>query len=487
MILWIDVEDLFHYALRNPRPSGIQRLSYELYAELHALLGESVRFCRHDPVSSSLRTVPWSSIHRMFAGLLEPAPKSARPGPGATAKITTRATDPAGLARTVARRLPLEMRDPLAQSYAAQRLAFSAQLAALRHGTRALRHFPLLLRSPTARMGEAEAETKPGTPARALEGQDIRELAGPEDILGVFGSPWFHPDYAGFIRQATASPARKGRSMPTALLVYDLIPLLRPEWCDAGLVRVFRRWFEGVAPQVDHLFAISDATARDVERWAARDGVRLNLPVRTLPIGTGFSGPPVQADATLPAGLRPGGYALVVSTIEARKNHLLAFRAWRRMMEEMPPEAVPQLVFAGRTGWLVQDLMQQLKNCAYLDGKVVVVPDPTDAELVALYRGCRFTLFPSLYEGWGLPVTESLSFGKLCVASDRTSVPEAGGNFCLYIDPEDITGATEVIRRACTDDALIAEREAAIRDEFKPVPWRRSAEVLAAYLGITPG
>ncbi|MFH5925519.1 glycosyltransferase family 4 protein [Roseomonas xinghualingensis] len=483
MILWLDVEDLFHYALRNPRPSGIQRLSYEMYAELHALLGNSVRFCRHDPMSDTLRTVPWEAVHRLFAGLLEPAPTPARPQPAAAPRIA-KVTERASLMRVLARRLPLEMRDPLAQGYAAQRLALSAQLAALRHGTKALRGFPLLLRSPTARVGEPHVEKsaeEENTQVPVPEGQDIRDLAGPGDVLCVLGSPWFHPDYAGFIRKATA-----GRSMQTALLVYDLIPLLRPEWCDAGLVRVFRRWFEGFAPQADHLFAISDATARDVERWAAREHTRLSLPVRTLPIGTGFSGPPVPAAESLPAGLRPGGYALIVSTIEARKNHLLAFRAWRRMVEEMPPETVPPLVFAGRVGWLVQDLMRQLENCRYLDGKIVVVPDPTDSELITLYRGCRFTLFPSLYEGWGLPVTESLSFGKLCIASNRTSVPEAGGDFCLYIDPENITEATETIRRACTDDTLIAEREAAIRDGFKPVSWRRSAEALAAHLGAAP-
>jgi glycosyltransferase involved in cell wall biosynthesis len=466
MILWLDVEDLFHYALRNPRPSGIQRLSFELYAALQDLLGDDVRFCRHDPVGDRLRSVPWEAVQQLFAGMLEPVQEPPRPS-GSGAAATNGGGRRAGLLRSMAGRLPLEMRDSLMQAVAAQRAAISAQRTALRHGSQVLRATPSLVRSPSSHKAEHSL------------GPDIRDLAGPGDVLGVLGSPWFHTDYSGFIGRAIA-----GRSMQTALLVYDLIPLLRPEWCDAGLVRVFTRWFSGFAPQADHLLAISEATARDVERWAGRERVRLNLPVRTLPIGTGFSGPPVDAAAALPAGLQPGSYALIVSTIEARKNHLLAFRAWRRMLEEMPPETVPPLVFAGRVGWLVQDLMQQLENCAYLGGKVVVVPDPTDSELVALYRSCRFTLFPSLYEGWGLPVTESLSFGKLCIASNRTSVPEAGGPFCLYIDPEDITEATETIRRACTDDMLIAEREAAIRDGFQPVSWKRSAEVLADHLGI---
>ena len=74
-----------------------------------------------------------------------------------------------------------------------------------------------------------------------------------------------------------------------------------------------------------------------------------------------------------------------------------------------------------RVGWLVEDLMRQIVHADHLDGKLIVVEDPTDAELAALYQGCQFTVFPSLYEGWGLPVTESLAFGKPCLASSATA------------------------------------------------------------------
>src|SRR4051794_33643545 len=123
MTLWLDVEDLFHHASHNPRPSGIQRLSFEIYAELHALLGEGVRFCRHDPVAGTLRTVPWGVLHALFGSLLVaaahtevPATVDAPPGP----------PEPGRLRRMV-RRLPLEIRDPLAQALAAQRQALLAQ------------------------------------------------------------------------------------------------------------------------------------------------------------------------------------------------------------------------------------------------------------------------------------------------------------------------------------------------------------------------
>ena len=231
------------------------------------------------------------------------------------------------------------------------------------------------------------------------------------------------------------------------------------------------------------LLATSRSTAGDVEAYAAQRGIVLRQPVVPITVGTGFTAmaAAVAPSADLPP---PDSYALFVSTIEARKNHLLLFRVWRRLLQEMPPERVPTLVFAGRVGWLVDDLMQQLDNSAWLDGKIVLIECPTDADLVALYRGCRFTLFPSLYEGWGLPVTESLAFGKPCVIANRSSLPEAGGEFARYFDPDDVNDATRVIRATIEDDAGLAAWEKRIREEFRPVDWSVSAEAVLRAIGI---
>jgi glycosyltransferase involved in cell wall biosynthesis len=297
----------------------------------------------------------------------------------------------------------------------------------------------------------------------------------------VLGSPWSHPDYALLIM------AQRRRGLKFGLLVYDLIPLRRPEWCDRGLVRVFRDWFGAVFPLCDAVFAISRATAADVEAYAREGGVRLPGPVTPIPIGTGFgardSGQRPRNSRRLPPS---GTYALIVSTIEARKNHLLLFRVWRRMLEEMPSDATPTLVFAGRIGWLVDDLMRQIENTANLNGKLVIIENPTDAELTALYGGCLFTLFPSFFEGWGLPVTESLSFGKPCLTSDRTSLPEAGGDLARRFDPDNLNDAYGMIRDTIQDRAGLARWEARIRREFKPIPWSVTAEALLSGLGLKP-
>ncbi|MDB5371085.1 MAG: hypothetical protein JWP20_2643 [Roseomonas sp.] len=467
MTYWIDVEDLFEYVLVSRRPSGIQRLSFELYRALIAQRPGEIAFCRHDRLRGTLRSVAWAEVEALFGSL------TGHSLTGQQAGGTRWAPPPplgkAGRTRRIASRLPADIRVPLGEAVRQQTAALRA---GLRAGQGALKATLRLVRARKAG----------NDPAPGSVGQDLTEAAQPGDMLLVLGSPWFRTDYADLLGRM-----RQRSGLGVAMLVYDLIPLSRPEYCDPGLVRTFRAWFASTMPLVDRFFAISRATARDLERYAQASGLRLRHPVVVLPIGTGFGDGPAALPGG-PAGVPPRvaalqpGFVLVVSTIEARKNHLLAFRAWRRLLEILPPEQVPTLVFAGHVGWMVADLMQQLENCGWLGGKVVVVDDPTDAELAALYAGCRFTMFPSHYEGWGLPVTESLSFGKICIASSATSVPEAGGPFCLYHDPENVLEAVAILRRLITHPAELAEMEARLRRDFRPTPWSATAVALLGSL-----
>jgi glycosyltransferase involved in cell wall biosynthesis len=132
-------------------------------------------------------------------------------------------------------------------------------------------------------------------------------------------------------------------------------------------------------------------------------------------------------------------------------------------------------------------LLQQIENTNWLDGKICLLRDPTDAELIALYRGCQFTVFPSLFEGWGLPVSESLALGRPCIASNRTSLPEAGGELARYFDPENLDDAYQVVRDVVENPAALeAWRERVVR-EFRHVPWECSARVIRDTLDALDG
>src|SRR5437660_11261798 len=131
----------------------------------------------------------------------------------------------------------------------------------------------------------------------------------------------------------------------------------------------------------------------------------------------------------------PPRYVLYVSTIEHRKNHRLLVRVWQRLLERHGANLVPNLIFAGKIGWLVEDLLADLEASNYLNGKIILLRSLSDAQLHEAYSSCLFTVFPSLCEGWGCPVAESLAHGKFCVASNHTAIPEAGGNLIDYFDP----------------------------------------------------
>ena len=301
---------------------------------------------------------------------------------------------------------------------------------------------------------------------------------GPDDVLLILGSPWFHPFYGQMITRV-----RDKWQMRIALLIYDIIPLLRPEWCDRNLVDRFEIWAHSMLSLTDTLLTISQASARDILSIADRRKLPLRMTPSVIPIGTGFSSPVGHPDQPVPVvrtdRLPPArSYVLMVSTIEARKNHALLFRVWRRLLDEMPADRVPTLVFAGKVGWLVADLMQQLTNAHYLDGKILLVDDPQDGELERLYEGCLFTVFPSFYEGWGLPVTESFSFGRPCIISNASALPEAGGTLARYFDPDNGTEAYRVIRNAIEDRDGTEAWSERVAAEFRPVSWDESARAI---------
>ena len=463
--LWIDVEDLFIYAAHHTRPTGIQRLEFELCRALanSPSAAHRVKFVRHNPGAASFTTVSWSAVERLWKTLTDE-----RHGPP-TNEADKRAESlnrvEYGVTRRLVYQLPLDIRVPLLKSLRCQSDAVRLLGTALGAGTRitlnSLRRVPVLAADAGPMVEQFDQHAQPG------------------DTLVALGSPWSDPNYG-----ALGERLRRERHLRFAVLIYDIVVLRRPEWCDPELIPVFDRWLRGVLPACDVILTISNATAGDVMRFAAEQGLPMGAPPVTIPIGSGFSSQIGQASG-IDAMLRPrpeSPYALIVSTIEARKNHILLFHVWRRMLDEMPANEVPILVFAGRPGWLVEDLLQQMQNARMLGGKIVLFPSPTDRELEQLYRGCLFTLFPSFYEGWGLPVTESLAYGRPCLISNTTSLPEAGGTLARYFDPHDTTEAFEVIQATIKDLAGLQEWRQRIEREFQPVSWSASAEAILQIL-----
>ncbi len=470
--IWLDVEDMFDYAGVMSRPSGIQRLSFELYAALRELAGDRIGFFRMDRRLRIPVVIPWENLRDTYLRLVNAPSEPRLQAPLAEGSDDEEGRVNAagqkvsrGLLARVGARFPIGLRTPLLHAAEAQAVAF--------------RHLAIFLgnlwKGVKLRLNRLKPATETATAVADApdHAQPLAEAVQRGDFILALGSPWSDPNFAE--RKARL---RSENGLKFGIMIYDLIPLVRPEFCDRTLVALFDRFVRNSLPLTDLSFAISQATARDVKARMEKFGVAMQGPMHVLPIGTGFT--PPKEGAPLPQGLTNGSYVLFVSTIEARKNHVLAFRAWRRLTEELPADQVPTLVFAGRVGWMIADLLDALRNSRNLDGKIRIVSDADDMTLAALYRGARFTIFPSHYEGWGLPVTESLGYGKVCIASSSTSVPEAGGDFCLYHDPDNVTEAFELYRKAITQPEIIQALEQKIARDYRPKDWRECASALLA-------
>ena len=139
-----------------------------------------------------------------------------------------------------------------------------------------------------------------------------------------------------------------------------------------------------------------------------------------------------KAATKLPAALDPGQFVLLVSTIEPRKGHRLVYRVWLRLIAQGVPQATGfKLVFAGRPGWMVDNLLANIRSDTQTAGQILMIHDADDDMLAALYDGAAFCVYPSLYEGYGLPVIEAFSHGKAVLSSNGGALSELVQGYLL--------------------------------------------------------
>jgi glycosyltransferase involved in cell wall biosynthesis len=290
----------------------------------------------------------------------------------------------------------------------------------------------------------------------------------PNSVLLCLGATWINDQLMATVRAAV------GQGVHFVDYFYDLTPVL-----DAGhaqhLRPLFERYLALLSDCAARVPAISQSSRNDLANYLQKNQMRIPPGVAT----------------TLPSGLDPhehadsqevstGEYALMVGTIEARKNHLLAFNAWQELINTNGAERVPTLICVGKIGWNSEEFLERLQATNNLDGKIELRSDGvTDAELAELYRNAAFTIYPSNYEGWGLPVSESLMFGTPVVAANNSSLPEAGGDLAYYFPTGDLVEFVNVLQREMLDKRKLALHKQRITEStLTPVTWSAIAALI---------
>jgi glycosyltransferase involved in cell wall biosynthesis len=285
------------------------------------------------------------------------------------------------------------------------------------------------------------------------------------------GTSWWISGYMSAIR---AMKARYG--MRYVAFVHDLIPVMAPEYVVSGVVFEFNSWLSSAFLHADLFVGTSRSTLDDLVR-ASRQVCDLAYTPVAMPLDTATASARGEANEAQTTqilqrlGLSYRRFVLFVGTLEERKNHLLVFQAWAKLTADGDPDRVPQLVCVGKSGWKFDAAQAFLGSHPELASWIVFLSGISDNELATLYERCLFTVYASHYEGWGLPVTESLCHGKACLTTDHSSLPEAGGKFADYYEAGSMRSFQAKQHQLIFDDAYRESRELLIQAEFKPRTW----------------
>ncbi len=288
------------------------------------------------------------------------------------------------------------------------------------------------------------------------------------DVILMLDSSWHLPAW-----EALAKAKEKG--VIVISVIYDLIPITHPQFCEASLGKVFSTWFEKASDKVDGYIAISQTVRETLQRYLISQGANFDSQrLGFFYLGADIATTTEYARTELKNTISKKDSYLIVSTIEPRKNHQYLLDVFTRLWKE---GYFVKLHIVGRIGWKVDELLTQIEQHPEFNKKLFIWHDLDDAELVYCYKHSKALVFPSYVEGFGLPIIEAQHHHLPVLASDTPIHREVGGESVIYFDINKKQDQNLVRKIAQIEMGNLQLKEGA-KFQLEQFTWQQSAETL---------
>ena len=310
------------------------------------------------------------------------------------------------------------------------------------------------------------------------EGPRSRETGSPQSNDHVFfnGLVWT-PTFTDLFKHL----ARRG--IHFSVLVHDIIPIESRELVGEEYFRSFSEWLTTTVNTANVIYVSNMLVQDQIIRWALLS--RLEIKAQIVPISFGLHAMPGAlsrsdiANHPQSAKIDLDTFVLSVGTIDNRKNQIFLCRIWKRLAERLGMDKIPQLVLVGRDDIKIAEVDLSMSSL-FAKSKVVVLEGLSDQHVAGLYKACLFTAFSSISEGYGLPVAESLQYGKLCLSSNLSAIREHARDLIWYFAPDDHDEAVDLFLRAIERSEEREEAELRIARYFRPPQWVDTFQTMVA-------
>lgn len=252
-----------------------------------------------------------------------------------------------------------------------------------------------------------------------------------EDMLFIPWGEWWDESFISRLESL-----HRENGVKLVQILHDMSPIVVPQFSNSGnATETYPIYCRRIYPICDLILSVSKNSKKDAEEWlAAQD---LPVPnIKVFRLGDNITIQKTKKTDKITDRLKSvkdEKYILSVGTIELKKNHRLIYDAYK--LAKQNNITLPKFIMAGRLGWMSESTVELIKNDPDIKDNIQLFIEPTDQELAELYSRALFTVLPSYYEGWGIPIAESLAYGVPCISSNTSSMIEIAPGITRHFSP----------------------------------------------------